>query len=88
VTAIPPEVPSNDSTALLVGMTRLEAKVDVVLAQHGAKIDAHASDLQDHEERLRVLEARPTVSPRVLWTTVASIITALAAVLGSIALFL
>lgn len=30
----------------------------------------------DHEERIRALESRQTVSPRQLWTTVASIIAA------------
>ncbi|PSL04141.1 hypothetical protein CLV30_106146 [Haloactinopolyspora alba] len=34
-------------------LTRLETKLDVVLTQHGTKID-------DHEDRLRVVEARET----------------------------
>lgn len=62
----PPEV------ALLMVVMRLETKVDVALAQHGADIKAQGKDIEDHESRLRVLELRPTVSPRVLWTTVAS----------------
>ncbi|WGH21371.1 membrane protein [Arthrobacter phage Emotion] len=65
--------PGGDNTAaLLVGLTRLEAKVDVALAQHGADIQNHKSAINDHEARIRVLEAKPSVSPRVLWTTVTS----------------
>lgn len=45
--------------AVLVAFARLEAKVDVALAQHGARIEAHASDIADHERRIRSVEARP-----------------------------
>lgn len=44
---------------------RLEAKVDVALAQHGARLDNHANDLRDHEARLRTQEAREYVTPFV-----------------------
>lgn len=40
---------------------RLETKVDIVLTQHGSRID-------DHELRLRVQEARSYVSPGQLWS--------------------
>lgn len=50
---------------LLVAFTRMETKVDVVLSQHGQKLD-------DHEARLRVVEDRKTVSPLALWTAVCS----------------
>lgn len=50
---------------LLVAFTRMETKVDVVLSQHGQKLD-------DHEARLRVVEDRKTVSPLALWTSVCS----------------
>ncbi|WIC90172.1 membrane protein [Arthrobacter phage VroomVroom] len=63
---------TDNGAALLVGLTRLEAKVDVALAQHGADIQNHKTSITDHEARLRVLEAKPTVSPRVLWTVVSS----------------
>ena len=33
-----------------------------------AVVPAHADTLKDHESRLRVQEARRTVSPRDLWT--------------------
>lgn len=53
-------VSSTDSTALLIAVTRLEAKIDVALAQQRAKIDAHDSDLVDHEARIRAVEGRPS----------------------------
>jgi type II secretory pathway component PulL len=49
---------------------RLEAKVDVALAQHGARLDNHSADLADHEQRLREVEQRKTVSPWQLWLAV------------------
>lgn len=63
---------NDNGAALLVGLTRLEAKVDVALAQHGADIQNHKTQINDHEARIRVIEARSTVSPRVLWTVVSS----------------
>ena len=71
----------NTDSGTAVTLARLEAKIDVVLAQHETKIDQHTDDLQDHEIRLRTLESTPTVSPRVLWTTVASVV----AVIGTAA---
>jgi hypothetical protein len=59
---------------LLIAFTRMETKVDVVLTQHGQKLD-------DHELRLRKVEDRPTVSPRALWTAVCSAVAACAALL-------
>jgi hypothetical protein len=56
--------------AVVLAVARVEAKIDVVLAQHETKIAAHGDDLADHETRLRDLERRSTVSPRTLWTTV------------------
>lgn len=96
---------AQPDAAVLVAITRMEAKVDVALAQHGADIKSQGRHLEDHEARLRLLEARPvsgedhearlrkleaatgedhevrlrtleakpTVSPRVLWSTVASV---------------
>lgn len=62
-----PEHPVSSDAALLLAFTRLEGKVDVALTQHGADIKAQGRDLEDHEERLRALEAKATVSPRTLW---------------------
>lgn len=49
---------------------RLEAKVDVALSQQGARLDRHDEIRDDHEERIRVLEARRTVAPWQVWTAV------------------
>lgn len=64
---------------------RLEAKVDLVVAQQTARLDSHSEDLKDHENRIRSLEAsqpedakhrlrtveeRKTVAPAQLWTAV------------------
>jgi hypothetical protein len=67
------------SSNVPVMLSRLEAKLDVALAHQGAKLDSHDATLDDHETRLRTVEARPTVSPRVLWATVASGVGVLAA---------
>lgn len=69
---IPEPSPTKAETDLLVAFTRLEGKVDVALAQHGADIAVHGREIRDHEDRLRALENTPTVSPRTLWTVVAS----------------
>lgn len=54
---------SGAEASLLIAFTRMETKVDVVLSQHGAK-------LEDHEARLRAVEDRRTVSPTGLWAAV------------------
>ena len=80
-----------DTGDLRIAIARLEAKLDVALAQHGAAIEEHTraiTELQasvrriqdrpiatpdaviDHEQRLRVVEARPTVSPRSVWSAI------------------
>jgi hypothetical protein len=61
---------------------RLEAKVDVALAQHGARLDNHTADLADHEARLREVEQRKTVSPWQLWLAVTGGVGTLAALAG------
>lgn len=64
--------PDNpESSSVPVMFARLEAKLDVALAQQGAAIDDHDKAIDDHETRLRLVEARPTVSPRALWSAVA-----------------
>lgn len=64
--------PTRSETDLLIAFTRLEGKVDVALAQHGADLALHGRELKDHEDRLRRLELTPTVTPRTLWTVIAS----------------
>lgn len=51
---------------------RLEAKVDVALSQHGSDIQRLDKGYDDHEQRLRSQEAKPTVSPKALFAAVAS----------------
>lgn len=68
----PELTPASSEAALLVALTRMEAKVDVALAQHGADIQSHAKDIGDHEDRIRRLESKPTVSPKALWTAIGS----------------
>lgn len=63
--------PSDNSPMeqqLLVAVTRLEAKIDVMLAQQN-----------DHEERIRRLEQMPHLAPWKLWTAVTSAVAAMAA---------
>lgn len=62
----------GSEVAVLVALARLEGKLDTALAQHGARLDEHATAVTDHELRLRTLEATSTVSPRQLWITLAS----------------
>lgn len=73
MTAVPPprlEPVDDDSTSVPVTLLRLEAKVDVALAQQGAAIANQATTIADHETRIRTVEAKPTVSPRALWSGV------------------
>lgn len=60
----------NSGEVPLSALYRLEAKLDVALAQHGAKLESQGADINDHEARLRVVEAKPTVSPKTLWTAI------------------
>lgn len=48
--------------ALDVTLARLEAKVDVALAQHGAKIEQHGSELGELRQRVSRVEDRPIAS--------------------------
>jgi len=77
-----PATPTGTDASLLVAFTRMETKVDVVLTQHGAKLEDHETRLRRVEDRrvadpnrvdsiereLDEVAARPTVSPRALWT--------------------
>lgn len=79
---------------LAVTLARLEGKVDVALAQHGASIAAHDREIIDHETRIRAVEAkvpdrlndrlqavegRSTVTWKQLWAAVGSAAAAIAA---------
>lgn len=50
---------AEDATEFRILLARFETKLDLVLGQHGAKLD-------DHEARIRVVEDRKTVSPSQL----------------------
>lgn len=69
---------TGDDT-IRVMLARLEGKVDAALAVQGSKVERHEVNLADHEIRLRNVEGRSTVSPRMLWTTLTSAAVTLAA---------
>lgn len=72
------EVPVvTEGTSLLVSLTRMEGKLDNVLGKH----EALAGSVDDHETRLRAIEAKSTVSPLGLWTVVLGSLTGFAALL-------
>lgn len=45
---------------------RLEAKLDVALAQHGARLDEHAKDIREIATRVERIEDRPIATPEGL----------------------
>lgn len=69
-----------DTDSVPVTLARLEGKVDAALAQQGVTIAGHAVDIADHETRLRAVEAKPTVSPRTLWSVVVGAVGVLATI--------
>ncbi|OZV74760.1 hypothetical protein CA850_29730 [Micromonospora echinospora] len=63
MTASPDGMPSDGTASMLIILARLEGKVDVVTAQHGAQLGEHARRLDDVELRLRAQESRPPTPP-------------------------
>ncbi len=63
-----PDLPGEDP--VITAIRKLEAKLDIAIAQHRAELDLAARHDTDHEERLRALEARQTVTPKALWSVV------------------
>ena len=55
---------------LRLDFARLEGKVDVVITRHDIRIEALEAKADDHEQRLRLQEAREFVTPKGLWATV------------------
>jgi septal ring factor EnvC (AmiA/AmiB activator) len=45
-------------TDLAAGLARVEAKVDVAITQHAAKLEEHSARLHEHSKTLNELEAR------------------------------
>ena len=76
---VPRDASGTEASSVQVTLIRLEAKVDVALTKQSATLETHTSDLADHETRLRAVEAKPTVSPRQLWSTVCAGVGVLAA---------
>lgn len=59
--------PANaPDAAVLVALTRMEAKVDIALAQHGAEIKAQGETVTDHEARLRTLDTASSETKSVV----------------------
>lgn len=65
---------------LAVTLARIEGKLDLV----NAGLTAATNRGDDHEARIRALEAQPIVTPRAMWTAVGCIAT----VVGAAAPFL
>lgn len=80
MTTVPPPRVGLDTDSVPVTLARLEGKVDVALAQHGAAIASHEREIADHETRIRAVEAKPTVSPKTLWSAIVGAAGVLAAV--------
>lgn len=57
-------------TSVQVALARLEAKLDVALADHSARIREGERRRDDHEDRLRFLEARPVVQPKHVYASI------------------
>jgi hypothetical protein len=61
------EAVMSDEVKFHVTLARLETKIDLVLSQHGQR-------LEDHESRIRSVEERKTVSPSQLLASSATVI--------------
>lgn len=68
---------ASEVSDVRVTLARFETKLDLVIGQHGTRLD-------DHEGRLRAVEARPTVTPKGLVAAIASTV----AILGGSVAFL
>lgn len=78
--------PSGDGTEIRVTLARFEAKLDVALAQHGAKIESHEKEItslreadKEHSLRLLTLERTSSVTPKQLGATVLAVCASLGA---------
>lgn len=80
--------PGGDgATTVLIMLARVEGKLDVVAAQHGAQLTEHARRLDDQarqvgevDDRVRALEIRPTVTPAKMLAAVGTATAVVAAV--------
>lgn len=69
----------TDETEVRVILARLEGKLDANLAAHSGDIATLKGNDADKEQRLRIQEARRTISPAQLW---AGIVTAIGGATG------
>ena len=86
-----PPASADGATTVLIMLARVEGKLDVVAAQHGAQLTEHTRRLDDQgrraddlDDRLRALEIRPTLTPAKMLAAVAGT----AAVVGALTPFL
>ena len=54
---------ASDSGDMRVAIARLEAKLDVALAQHGAAIEEHTRNIADLYASVRRIQDRPIATP-------------------------
>jgi hypothetical protein len=62
----PPPVSGEADTEIRVMFARFEAKLDVAIAQHGAKLEQHSADIGQLRERVKHVEDLPRVSPETV----------------------
>lgn len=66
----------NEDRDLYIVLTRLEGKIDTSLAIHGGAIEQLKAEEIDKEQRLRLLEAKSTVTIGQLWSGILGAIAA------------
>jgi ferric-dicitrate binding protein FerR (iron transport regulator) len=57
------DVPRAGSYDLRIDIARLEAKLDVALAQHGATLDEHTRAITELQASVRRIQDRPIATP-------------------------
>lgn len=62
---LPDAPPATEVSDVRVTLARFETKLDLAIGQHGTRLD-------DHETRLRIVEARRCVTPTGLTAALAS----------------
>lgn len=70
----------NDDAPVLVVLARLEGKLDSTIASHSTDIRNLHGTKSDHENRIRLLEAKSTVSAGQLWAGLTATLAAASAI--------
>lgn len=78
----------TDDPQVLVVLARLEGKLDATVAAHSTDIKNLHGTKSDHENRIRVLEGKSTISPGQLWAGLVGTLGAGAALAGIVQAFL